>query len=180
MRRVVLIRYACKLKSTSDTYLPVATRLSPPDTTARLTIGAVAKTSGLTVEAIRYYERLGLLPSPGRTPGGRRIYTRAVLTRLTFIDQAKALGLTLAQIADLLNGPKGVRSCRSMYDTLTRQLREVDERIATLQQLRATLEQHQRVCAAELATSATRTCPTWTSLECGDGAVQSRRRKGRG
>jgi len=180
MRTVVLMRYACKLKSTSDTYLPVATRLSPPDTAARLTIGAVAKTSGLTVEAIRYYERLGLLPSPGRTPGGRRLYTRAVLTRLTFIDQAKALGLTLAQIGDLLNGSKGTRSCRSMHDLLTRQLRELDERIVALQQLRATLAQHQRACAAELATSGTRSCPTWTSLECGEGAVPSRRRKDRG
>jgi len=85
----------------------VASRRADPsaDPAARsrpLTIGKAARRSGFSVRALRFYERQGLLPAAGRTPGGFRLYVEADLHRLDFIRQAKALGLTLEQIRQLI------------------------------------------------------------------------------
>ena len=60
-------------------------------------IGELAVRSGLTPDALRYYERLGLLPPPQRSGGGYRLYEEATLDRLRFIRQAQSLGLTLRE-----------------------------------------------------------------------------------
>lgn len=67
-----------------------------------MTIGEVARRSGFTIKALRFYERQGLLPPCGRTSSGYRLYGEADLHRLEFIRQAKALGLTLGAIRDLV------------------------------------------------------------------------------
>ena len=68
---------------------------------AGLKIGEVAKLSGTTVKAIRFYEAKGLLPRPARSPSGYRLYTESDLKRLAFIQRAKLLGLPLAKIRNL-------------------------------------------------------------------------------
>lgn len=85
----------------------VGSRAADPDgegapTVRSLTIGEVARRTGFSVKALRFYERRGLLPAAGRSPGGFRLYTDADLHRLEFIRQAKALGLSLAQIRQLV------------------------------------------------------------------------------
>lgn len=65
-------------------------------------IGAMASASGLTPDAIRYYERLGLVPNPPRTDGGFRVYPPDTVARLRFIKQAQKLGLDLREIRELL------------------------------------------------------------------------------
>ena len=64
-------------------------------------IGEVAQQGGLTVEALRYYERMGLLPTPPRSSGGLRRYRPDVLDRVRFIKQAQTLGLSLKEIQQL-------------------------------------------------------------------------------
>ena len=67
-----------------------------------LTIGKAAKRAGLSVDTLRYYEREGLLPSPRRTASSYRLYDEAAIARLRFINRAKLLGFTLAEIRELL------------------------------------------------------------------------------
>jgi MerR family transcriptional regulator, redox-sensitive transcriptional activator SoxR len=67
-----------------------------------MTIGEVAKQSGLRASAIRYYERVGLLPKPLRR-GGRRDYDSSVLPRLAVLDRAKECGFTLDEVRQLFN-----------------------------------------------------------------------------
>ncbi len=69
---------------------------------AGLKIGEVAKLSGTTIKAIRFYEARGLLPRPARSPSGYRLYADRDLKRLAFIRRAKLLGLPLAKIRDLV------------------------------------------------------------------------------
>lgn len=65
-------------------------------------IGKLAARSGLTPDALRYYERMGLLAHPQRTSGGFRVYPVETLERLHFIKQAQMVGLTLSEIAALV------------------------------------------------------------------------------
>jgi MerR family transcriptional regulator, redox-sensitive transcriptional activator SoxR len=66
-----------------------------------LLIGDVAQASGKAASAIRYYERIGLIPAPGRVSGRRR-YPRSALRALAIIDTAQRAGLTLDEIRPLL------------------------------------------------------------------------------
>ncbi len=63
-----------------------------------LKIGEVAAQTGLSVDALRYYERLGLLPRAARTPSGYRLYDRRVIERVDFIKRAHRVGFTLEEI----------------------------------------------------------------------------------
>ena len=61
----------------------------------RLTIGQVAKTSGVAAKTIRYYEQIGVLPAPSRGVSGYRLYDEPAVERLRFIHRARSLGLPL-------------------------------------------------------------------------------------
>jgi DNA-binding transcriptional MerR regulator len=63
-----------------------------------LHIGHVAKRTGLTVDAIRFYEKAGLLPRPARTEGGYRLYHEREVADLEFIQKAQQLGFSLNEI----------------------------------------------------------------------------------
>lgn len=65
-------------------------------------IGELAKATGMTTKAIRYYELLGLLKEPRRTDSGYRLYGEADVDRLEFIKQAKRLGLSLEQVREVI------------------------------------------------------------------------------
>jgi len=65
-----------------------------------MTIGELARRSGLAATALRYYEKAGLLPESTRTASGYRTYTPDVLPRLAFIRAARAVGLTIAEIRE--------------------------------------------------------------------------------
>ena len=74
-------------------------------------ISELAHQSGFRASTLRYYESIGLLPSPGRTEAGYRVYDEAVLDRLAFIRRAKTMGFALEDITDLVSlwadGPCG-------------------------------------------------------------------------
>ena len=69
---------------------------------ATFTIGELAAHAGLKADALRYYERLGMISPAARTTGGFRVYSADVVERLRFIKQAQLSGLTLAEIRELL------------------------------------------------------------------------------
>jgi Cu(I)-responsive transcriptional regulator len=104
---------------------------------ARLAIGDLAKRTGTKVETIRYYERIGLLPKPGRTEGNYRSYDEPHLGRLSFIRRARDLGFSLDQVRELLGlADQRDRSCEAV-DMIARQhLIEVERKISDLQALR--------------------------------------------
>jgi MerR family transcriptional regulator, redox-sensitive transcriptional activator SoxR len=101
---------------------------------AVLPIGAVARQTGLRASAIRYYERLGLLPAPDRV-GGRRRYRTDVLTRLAVIRFARASGFTLREVRRLLGGRPYSSGLRRLARAKISELGEVIARARTMQAL---------------------------------------------
>jgi DNA-binding transcriptional MerR regulator len=102
-------------------------------------IGELAARSGITAKAIRFYEQAGVLPEPGRTPGGYRDYGEDFVERLEFVRRAQAAGLTLKQAGQILAVRDGGQApCEHVQDLLARRLAEVRAHIAEL----VTLEQH--------------------------------------
>src|SRR2546423_13181921 len=87
-----------------------------------MTIGEVARRSGFTIRTLRFYERRGVLKPSARRPNGYRLYGDADLQRLAFIGQAKALGLTLSSIRELVIATSGVNGAGTR-DRLVRMLR---------------------------------------------------------
>lgn len=103
-------------------------------------IGALAKQVGLSTKAIRYYEGLGLLAPPQRSESGYRLYGEEDAGRLRFIQGAKALGLSLAEIQAVLSAwGQGEKPCRHVTQLLQGKLAEVDRRIEELQRFREAL-----------------------------------------
>src|SRR5215208_4741068 len=103
----------------------------------KMRIGELAEQAGVTPRTIRYYESLGLLGPSEREGQGFRYYTEAELARLKKIDTFKQLGLTLEEIAGVINlyyeDPSGILGKQRMLEILQRHLAETDEEIAGLQ-----------------------------------------------
>jgi DNA-binding transcriptional MerR regulator len=108
--------------------------------TSTRTVGKAAQAAGLTPKAVRLYEAKGLLPEAERTEAGYRTYTDDDITVLRFIGQAKTLGLSLAEIRDILDIRRGgTTPCRHVVRLLDQRIREVDRTLTELRQLRRSL-----------------------------------------
>lgn len=128
-------------------------------------IGELARRSGLTAHTIRYYEREGLLPLPGRTPGGFREYARDALEDLRFIRKARALGLRLRDIRETMEIAAGGRKpCEHVRATLTERLAEVEARMRELRALRETLRKTLRRLDGAAASGSRGRCSIIESL----------------
>ncbi len=104
-------------------------------------IGEVADAAGVPVQTIRYYERRGLLPAPERGTSNYRLYDPSTLTQLQFIRRAQAAGLTLVQIASILNLRRnGATPCTHVHSLLLAKLDDVQARQAKLAALKDELE----------------------------------------
>ncbi len=107
---------------------------------AQVRIGELATELGLNPKTIRYYEEIGLLPAPQRTPAGYRLYTAADRERLQFIGKAKAIGLTLEEIREILTLRRdGERPCAHVLALLDQKLATVDAQLRTLTDFRQDL-----------------------------------------
>ena len=105
-------------------------------------IGELGERAEVSAKTIRYYESLGLLDEPARTPAGYRDYDDAALERLRFVRDAQATGLSLAEIASVLElKSAGQRSCAHTADLLERHLVDLDRQIEQLVEARRTLRQ---------------------------------------
>ena len=108
--------------------------------TPEFTIGQLSRRTGCKVPTIRYYEQIGLLPEPRRSPGNQRIYGSDHLTRLTFIRQCRELGFSQPAVRDLLQFAEHPdRSCDAVTRIARVHLEDVDRRIARLSSLRREL-----------------------------------------
>lgn len=104
-------------------------------------IGEVAHALGVPTETIRYYERRGLLHEPARAANGYRIYAEATLARLRFIRAAQAAGLTLAEIAGIIEiRDQGTAPCTHVAELLEAKLAEVRDRQQQLAALETEIE----------------------------------------
>jgi MerR family transcriptional regulator, mercuric resistance operon regulatory protein len=115
-----------------------------------LSIGALAKRTGVNLETIRYYERIGLVPAPPRTAGGHRVYGRDHLKRLAFIRRARGLGFTLDEIRTLLGLVDGNGyTCAEVREITLRHLALVRRKIADLGRLEHSLADMAARCTGD-------------------------------
>ncbi|WP_319799042.1 helix-turn-helix domain-containing protein [Nitrobacter sp.] len=106
-----------------------------------IAIGELARRTGVKVPTIRYYEQIGLLPSPPRTEGQQRRYDADHVARLNFIRHARELGFEVDAIRELLAmNAKPEQSCAEVDEIARRHIEEIDRRIAHLTTLRAELQ----------------------------------------
>ncbi|MGI8873870.1 MAG: heavy metal-responsive transcriptional regulator [Egibacteraceae bacterium] len=102
-----------------------------------LTVSKLAERVGSTPSALRYYERIGLLPKPRRSEGGYRLYDAAAEERVRFIKRAQRFGLRLDEISELLSIlERGQCPCGHTRQLLAARLTEIDEEMAGLASLR--------------------------------------------
>jgi DNA-binding transcriptional MerR regulator len=100
-------------------------------------IGEVAERAGTSTKALRYYEQVGLLEHPARTPAGYRDFADQVLDRLRFIRAARTVGLSLGEIKGIIAFREGGSPpCGHVLNLIDRQASDLDRRIGELCQLR--------------------------------------------
>lgn len=105
-----------------------------------ITIGELSRDGGVKITTIRHYERIGLMPSPPRTEGGRRLYEVRHVGRLNFIRHARELGFAVEEVRALLKlADTPELSCKSVEAIARQRLRAVDDKIGSLKRLRTEL-----------------------------------------
>lgn len=105
-----------------------------------LKIGEVSSASGIGVEALRFYERSGLLGKPARTASGYRVYDRSVLDRLAFIKKAQMLGFSLDEIRRIIaESDAGESPCAEVREIVRARLQKIDEHLRDLRRYRKEL-----------------------------------------
>jgi DNA-binding transcriptional MerR regulator len=117
-----------------------------------LTIGELARLSGTAAKTIRYYERIGLLPQATRGNNHYRYYNQAQVQQLRFIRRTQALGLTLAEVGELMELAREVRcnELRAALDNLfARKIREYELKVAALKTLQRGLQPEEHDCACQ-------------------------------
>lgn len=107
---------------------------------ASLKIGEVSKLSGIGIEALRFYERSGLLGRPARATSGYRMYDAGVVDRLDFIKRAQVLGFTLDEIRQIIAEKQlGKSPCAEVREIVRQRLHEMDERMREMKRYRREL-----------------------------------------
>lgn len=113
---------------------------SEADERSLLKIGEVSKLSGIGIEALRFYEKSGLLDRPARTQSGYRLYGSEVLERLDFIRRAQVLGFSLDEIKQIIAEKRAGQSpCAEVREIVRSRLRELDERMREMKLYRKEL-----------------------------------------
>jgi DNA-binding transcriptional MerR regulator len=107
-----------------------------------MTVAELARVAGSSTDAVRHYERVGLLPPPPRSASGYRRYDVSAIDRLRFIQGAQRLGLRLREIKELLSiRDTGTCPCGDAAVLLRDRIAEIDSEMARLADLRATLDE---------------------------------------
>jgi len=133
-----------------------------------MTVGKLAKTAGVNIETIRYYEQRGLLPKPSRKESGYRLYSQEDVKRLRFILRAKELGFSLREIHDLLELRVDVKTnCDEVREQTEAKMRNIERKIADLERMREVLV---KLAAACRNRGATDECPILEALNKNSGS----------
>lgn len=127
-----------------------------------ITIGKLAAAAGANLETVRYYERIGLMPEPGRAANGYRRYGIEHLSRLKFVRRARELGFSIEEIRTLLDlAAPSNRACAEVRDLTLAHLADVQAKIADLRRLEDVL----RTTVAECSGARTPVCPVLSMLD---------------
>jgi len=120
----------------------------PSQTSGALTIGALARQTGVKAPTIRFYESIGLLPRPDRTASDRRVYDRRAVQRLAFVRHARDLGFSVEAVRSLLElADHPDQSCADADRLAAEHLAEIERKIDQLQALRDELARVTAECA---------------------------------
>jgi DNA-binding transcriptional MerR regulator len=133
-----------------------------------MSVGQLAKKAGTTAKAVRYYEGLGLLDPAPRADNSYRLYDARALDRLLFIRRAKLLGLSLAEIRELVEGaPGGCRHLqRELEELLTTKVEECGLRINELVELQRSLGERLVILRSELTREEVALSPLSAACAC--------------
>lgn len=113
-------------------------------------IGELSKTSGCSIQTIRYYEAEGLLTHPERSEGNFRLYDNTALKELEFVKHCRSLDISLSdikQLIELKNKPE--ESCSSVNAVIEQQLNLVNKRMKELKALKKELEFMANACSSD-------------------------------
>ena len=120
-------------------------------------IGQVAQQTGLTVDAIRFYEKEKLLPKATRSTGGYRLYSSDHVEQLRFIQRAQAIGFSLGEIRELiLIQDDQVETCSHVRDLIQQKLATVQQKMNELAQIEGQLKGALQKCNRELRKTSAR------------------------
>ena len=111
-----------------------------------LTIGQLAKETGINIETIRYYERRGLIPESPRRESGYREFTPQYIERISFIKRAQTLGFTLREISGLLALADGKFTCKDIRKVAEDKVKEIENRIHDLKKIKKVLNNLVKEC----------------------------------
>ncbi len=137
-----------------------------------MTIGQVARETGIGVETVRFYEREGLLELPARRPSGYRQFGPEVIARLRFIKQAQRLGFTLREIKDLLALKLDSGSTRSQIRACAvAKVADIDDRIKELRRMKKALVPLIAACDGKGRLEG---CPILAAIESSHCAIASK------
>jgi DNA-binding transcriptional MerR regulator len=150
-------------------------------------IGKAARLAGISVDAIRFYQKLGLVKGASRTAGGYRLFNGEQIRDLKFVRHAQELGFSLTEIGELLALRQKHHACSDVQTMLKHKLADVGEKIKSLARLEAELTGALRNCNRELRLKREikheDCCPLLTKLDRindsnGDKYVSNRRKPG--
>ena len=114
----------------------------------RLSIGDLGRRIGATVQTIRYYEKLGLMPPPFRTQATQRVYDQTDIQRMTFIRHGRALAFSLQDLAELVALDTTANTvCAPAHKILNKKIKYVRQNIEKLTLILQDLERMKTVCS---------------------------------
>ena len=113
-------------------------------------IGKAAKLAGVSVDTIRFYQKLGLIDAGSRSAGGYRIFSEGQIHNLKFVRHAQELGFSLNEVKELLALRQKPHACSEVQSMLKRKLVDVREKIEILARLEGELSRALRGCNREL------------------------------
>ena len=125
-----------------------------------LKIGEVAERSGVNLQTIRYYERIGILPKPPRSAGGHRLYAGEHRQRLVFIRRSRELGFSLDQVRALLGLRDGRRTCARVKTITEQHIADIRRKLKDLKRLERVLSAMAAQCPGDEVPD----CPILESL----------------
>jgi len=131
----------------------------------RLTIGALAKTAGVSTPTIRYYEEIGLLPPAERSQSGQRTYDESDIARVVFIRRCRGFGFSIERVRVLAGlSVSRDKDCSEARDIALVHLQEVRDRLEELKALECSLSNFAGACSAVCAGGAAVDCVIFKDL----------------
>ena len=115
-----------------------------------LSIGALSKQSGVNVETVRYYEKIGVMPTAARSASGYRVYSSHHVRRLHFVRRGRELGFSLDELRNLLRLVDGhTFTCAEVHALTVEHLRDIRQKIVDLRRLERVMSDMAAKCKGD-------------------------------